>query len=801
MVGRRTPEVTVKEEFVKRLMGEYRYPEGCIQYAPKEREYRVGTSPSGGETYPVDIAVFRSPRRLEMELSIVVETKPRTRQDGERQLKILLQNSAAEVGAWYNGEEHLYVRKVISGTGIDFVALPDLPAYGERMEDLGKFRRGDLVQPTDLKAIFRELRNHLAGNVPGITRDQELADQIISVIFCKLYDEKNTPPSRNVEFRAGSELPRDVGDRVRRLFERVKAEFGEIFDPSDSVEFDDASIAYICGALQRYSLMDAPRDAVGEAFEVFVGPALRGEEGQFFTPRNVVEMAVRLLRPTTADMIIDPACGSGGFLVEALKALWLQVEEEGKVKGWTGETVALRRREIATRCLRGIDKDRFLAKVARAYMAILGDGREMIFCENSLLSPSEWSAKTRSSVGLNQFSIVVTNPPHGSKVKARGISVTGQYRLGRKWRKDRRTAEWSEASVSEAAAVPVLFVERCRQLLRPGGRLAIVFPETYLGMPSYGYVSKWILDNLKVDAVVSMPEDLFQPYTHNKVCVIVARNEAASDGDKIAMGIVRRCGHDSRGRPIPFDDVPEVADLIESAMRAGRVDAAQVDKAFTVQRAQIKDSILVPKYYDPRLEQRRLELQRDFDFVELGELIRRRILSVGTGVEVGKLAYGTGPVPFVRTSDLVSWEIRIDPKQSVSRELYEAHRARAGLRPGDILLVRDGTYLVGNTAMVTQHDPEEMLLQAEILRFRVQKSQEMSPYLLLALLNSKFVQQQIRARQFTRGVIDTLGDRYKELLLPVPREKDRRRQLEAETEKIILERAKLKAKLSSLVAF
>ena len=126
------------------------------------------------------------------------------------------------------------------------------------------------------------------------------------------------------------------------------------------------------------------RDAVGDAFEVFIGPALRGSEGQFFTPRNVVKMMVDILDPQPEEMIIDPACGSGGFLIVALEHVWQKLEREAKKKKWSTVQLDRKRREVASKFFRGIDKDSFLAKVTKAYMAIIGDGRGGVFCENSL---------------------------------------------------------------------------------------------------------------------------------------------------------------------------------------------------------------------------------------------------------------------------------------------------------------------------------------------------------------------------------------------------------------------------------
>ena len=169
--------------------------------------------------------------------------------------------------------------------------LPNIPRNGQRIEDIGLYKRKDLVRPSNLKAVFRGIRNHLAGMTTGITRDEALAQEIINLLFCKLLDEQESGAEDTVNFRVGvGEPAEDVRVRVHALFERVKENvFGDVFDPSDRIRLDADSLAHVVGELQNYTIVEAGRDAIGEAFEVFIGPALRGAEGQFFTPRNVIE--------------------------------------------------------------------------------------------------------------------------------------------------------------------------------------------------------------------------------------------------------------------------------------------------------------------------------------------------------------------------------------------------------------------------------------------------------------------------------------------------------------------------------
>ncbi len=309
-----TPEeVEAVQVFARRLVEDYGYPKAALQTRP---QFRVRKRPSDEEkSYPVDIAVFGSGKRTEDELFMVVECKKKDRKDGVAQLKLYLDMSAAEVGVWFNGDEHEYLRKVHHKDGSrTYVTLPNIPRHGQRIEDIGLFKRKDLKKPSNLKAVFRDIRNHLAGMTTGITRDEALAQEIINILFCKIYDEQETAPDEAVTFRAGvGEDVNTVHARVGKLFHRVKTEyFEDVFDRESLMKLDADSVYYVVGELQNYCVTDADRDAIGEAFEVFIGPALRGAEGQFFTPRNVVRMMVDILDPKPGERIMDPACGSGG---------------------------------------------------------------------------------------------------------------------------------------------------------------------------------------------------------------------------------------------------------------------------------------------------------------------------------------------------------------------------------------------------------------------------------------------------------------------------------------------------------
>lgn len=805
-------EVEAVQVFSRRLVEDYSYPKAHIQTRP---QFRVRKRPSDeAKAYPVDIAVFKADTRLEDDLYLVVECKKKNRKDGLAQLKLYLDMSPAELGVWFNGDEHVYLRKVHKRSGArEYHELPNIPRFGQRIEDIGLFKRKDLVPPSNLKAVFRDLRNHLAGITTGITRDEALAQEIINLLFCKILDEQETAPDDTVTFRAGvDEVAKDVKKRILGLFEKVKtAVYDDVFSKTDTITLDPESVRYVVGELQNYCVMQANRDAIGDAFEVFIGPALRGTEGQFFTPRNVVKMMVEILDPKPGERIIDPACGSGGFLITALAHVWEAVHAEAQLKNWSERQRVKREVDVATDYFRGIDKDAFLAKVCKAYMALIGDGRGGVFCENSLLPPTEWNPVARSKTELGTFDIVLTNPPFGAKIPIKGASVLSQYDLGYKWGRDKATKEPTRSTTLEDKRSPqILFLERCLQFLKPGGRMGIVLPESIFGNPSYEYIIAFIQQHTTIRGIVTMPEALFKTSgkggTHTKVAVLFLEKRLNNKKDhEIFMSDVKWCGHDSRGNPTLrkdqatgkltlLDEVPLVPERYRKVKRNG---TKQDRLGFNLSSQQVRNRIFVPKYYDPEIEADLDALKNTHELIRLGDLQKAHALSIDTGVEIGKMAYGTGTIPFIRTSDLSNWEIKADFKHGISQEIYDEIKHKVDVKSGDILLVRDGTYLIGTSAIVTDADLP-MLFQSHIYRVRVLKPSTISPWLLFACLNTPIVKRQIKSKQFTQDIIDTLGKRFMEVVIPVPKDKKMVGNLTRETQEIIEGRAKLRNRAKAI---
>jgi hypothetical protein len=220
-------------------------------------------------------------------------------------------------------------------------------------------------------------------------------------------------------------------------------------------------------------------------------------------------------------------------------------------------------------------------------------------------------------------------------------------------------------------------------------------------------------------------------------------------------------------------------------------------QSFTITTGNVEKGILLPRYYDPGVKDDLHQMTVSCDLVSIGELVRSGVIELQTGDEVGKLAYGGGRVSFVRTSDFGNWELKHDPKQRVSMDIYEKYSGNQSAQTNDILLVRDGTYLVGTTTIVQKNDLP-LLFSGGIYRLRVREAEGISAALLLALLNMRVVRRQMRNKQFTRDVIDTLGHRLLEVIVPVPRSSRDRALISSAVARLLKAREELRVQAEEL---
>lgn len=213
--------------------------------------------------------------------------------------------------------------------------------------------------------------------------------------------------------------------------------------------------------------------------------------------------------------------------------------------------------------------------------------------------------------------------------------------------------------------------------------------------------------------------------------------------------------------------------------------------SFIINSADIENNIFIPKYYNPKIKEDLVVLKKTHHLYLFKDLVDQGRIELNTGNEIGKMSYGTGTIPFVRTSDISNWEIKTAPKQGVSEEIYEHFQKYQSVKEGDILIVRDGTYLIGTNCFISRLD-SKILYQSHIIKVSIHDD-NLDPYLFFLAINSKVVQAQIRARQFTADIIDTIGNRLNEVMIPIPKSDEKCKSLSAKTSKLLEERVVGKA--------
>lgn len=562
-----TPEEYVRQEIAKSLVREYRFPRTDVAV-----EFKIKL---GSRNPRVDLVVFPPEAEHTQENAwLLVECKkedirPADKKEGVEQLQSYLAACPNAVfGMWTNGLERICYRSFTRGGRRVVEEIPDLPTFGRNDEEAERVRFDQLKPATSdaLLFAFRRCHNYIAGN-QGLQKPQAFWE-LLKLIFCKIHDEKN---SAEVEFFAGAgergsmngELK--VKARVEALFAAVKDDFPKIFRSAESIDLEPRVLAYIVSQLQMYSLLESDVDVKGRAYEEIVGSNLRGDRGEFFTPRNVCEMAVSMLDPDEKSIILDPACGTGGFLITAMNHVIAKMHVAELLR-WKGnreraeKTTVERVQRFARKYILGLDFNPELVKATKMNMVMNNDGAGGLFQANSLENPMRWTEELRKRDILGKVDLLFTNPPFGSKIQVSDPSILEQYDLGHAWSYDKAADRWMiQPQLVKSQPPEILFIERCVKFLRPGGRCAIVLPDGILGSPGLGYVREWLLRETRVLASIDLDPATFQPLVNIQTSVLILQRKDPQlialeqarerlNDYPVFMAVASHIGHDRRGQ-------------------------------------------------------------------------------------------------------------------------------------------------------------------------------------------------------------------------------------------------------------
>jgi len=595
----------------------------------------------------------------------------------------------------------------------------------------------------NLPEAFRRIYYHLYSNSKA-SRAELIIEDLSLLLLSKLAAELNGGKGALASYLQGK------GAANKVLLPILRESFPALLDKKQTFALGDDSLRMALSELSTLDLSHAPAHALGEAFQALIGPRLRGERGQFFTPKSLVRAMVEIVDPQPAESVCDPACGTGGFLSET----------------HIYQTTVYPRTPL-TGAFVGVDKDLGLSRLAGALMKVLARDRAQIHAFNSL-SLADWQSHIGTSP-FEKFDVVLTNPPFGAKIGVKDEAILRELDFGHIWAPSESKRWFKTAALSSAEDPQILFLEFCVRALRPGGRLGIVLPEGVFGNKQTAYVWDWLEEQGVITALLDCPRTTFQPGTDTKTNVLFFRRNGGvkrkqpQPATRVAVAL--HCGHDRRGRPFKSGGVPHPDDFPAIA-RAWHEPANKQrtwrDVSLSGQR------YLVPRYYydagDEELPEH--EWVKGARLASLGELVKDKLVSVRKGHEVGSDAYGTGDIPFVRTSDLSNFEISTDPTKAVSEQVYQEFAPQQNLRPGDVLIVVDGRYRIGTTAMLTEHNCL-CVVQSHLRVVSALQHGRLDPYELLFALSLPSVKLRLRSLVFIQSTLGTLGSRLMELRIPV----------------------------------
>lgn len=586
-----TPEEYVRQTIEKRLINEHRYSTSQVKI---EYILQLGSSKKRA-----DIVIFDRgcAQQTQENIRIIVECKketiePSNAKDGINQLKSYMAAcSNCEWGLWTNGKQKEVFHKVVNENGqIIFEDFNDIPSADGNLDDIDRPKRGSLKNASDdnLLFVFKTCHNHIYVN-DGLQK-QPAFFELLKVIFCKIEDERNIPAP--LEFYATSRERNNpdgqltVKKRISQIFTRVKKKHGKIFDANEEILLAPRSLAYIISELQKYSLLNTNIDIKGKAYEEIVGANLRGDRGEFFTPRNIMKMVIEMINPTINERVLDSSCGTGGFLVNAMTHVIMGLESQfstdiGKPKAeWNNDELRAfqdRIAEMAKTNYFGFDINPDLVKATKMNMVMNNDGSGNILQTNSLLPPHEWTddfkTKLSEALGIDKsairnhttigfFDVIVTNPPFGSKIPIKDENILKQFELAHIWENKNKSGAWEMTKRLQSSVPPeILFIERCVQFLRPGGRMGIVLPDSILGSPGLGYIREWLIRNTIIISSLDLHADTFQPRNGTQTSVLFLQKKTQEQKDteeksgtmadyNIFMAMVDKIGHDKRGNPL-----------------------------------------------------------------------------------------------------------------------------------------------------------------------------------------------------------------------------------------------------------
>lgn len=592
-----TPKELVRQKTLRALFHEY-----GISAEDMELDVKVKI---GGKQQKIDIAIFEHgaehiPENIRRVVICDKEPKKgkksavkmRDHDQAHKDLQLMEDMMREQVGdkyllekcqwgLWTNGIEFFFVEKEESRFDTKFNAVGDWPLADETLgsRDVASNAQLRTADREMLLTAFRRCHNFIHGN-EGMPKDAAFW-QFLYLIFSKMYDERIG--NRDREFWASpteqfdDEGRKRIRARINPLFEKVKKAYPEIFSGNEEITLSDRALAFMVSELAKYDFTRTEMDAKGAAYQEVVGDNLRGDRGQYFTPRGAIKLIVEMMAPQPHEKVLDPSCGTGGFLEQTLSYINKQLHEEEKVKlgaETTEEFISIQQqiKKFAENNLFGCDFDPFLCRASQMNVVMASNAMANIYHMNSLEYPHGHlkgvePAKSKIPVGDSSgkdgsVDVILTNPPFGSDIPVTDKQILEQFDLAYIWERTENGGFRKTDRRKDAVSPEILFIERCVQWLKQGGRMGIVLPDGILGNPGDEYIRWWLMQECWVLGCVDLPVESFivEANVNILTSLLFLKKKTDTEKDAIAIGgepeypvfmaVAEKVGFDRRGNTL-----------------------------------------------------------------------------------------------------------------------------------------------------------------------------------------------------------------------------------------------------------
>ena len=523
-----TPEECIRQLYLDTLINLYGYPKDRIKV-----EFGVNF---GREEKRADIVVFDKDKTTVP--YIIVEVKKPKLKDGKEQLKSYCNATGAPIGVWTNGNQISYYNRKDPNY---FEDIPNIPKSTQKLSEIlsERWTIQDLIkndklvkERKSLRELILEMEDEVLSNA-GV----DVFEEVFKLIFTKLYDEMESgrKKDRQLEFGNFGYTETELQEKIQDLFDQAKDKWPGVFDEKEKFSLSPSHLAVCVSSLQKVKLFNSNLEVVDEAFEYLINKTSKGEKGQYFTPRYVIDMCVRMLNPTEDETMIDTASGSCGFPVHTIFYVWQKILEKKGLKKSHLFTLE-KKPEECTDYVRNkvfaIDFDEKVVRVARTLNLIAGDGQTNVLYLNTLdyerwnerIDNEKWQdaymlgwtkfRKMRKNPKSNQdfnFDVLMANPPFAGDIKE--TRILSKYELSKN----------KKGKIQSTVGRDILFIERNLNFLKPGGRMAIVLPQGRFNNSSDKYIRDYIAEHCRILAVVGLHGNVFKPHTSTKTSVLLVQ--------------------------------------------------------------------------------------------------------------------------------------------------------------------------------------------------------------------------------------------------------------------------------------